>query len=80
MRQQIEARLKDLTSEYERGQAQARQLELQLTSLRETLMRISGAITVLEEFLATPSIAVESEGSADKEPGDKLAVQGGRKL
>jgi predicted nuclease with TOPRIM domain len=57
MRQQIEARLTELRSEYEKGQTQLRQLEHQLTSVRETLLRISGAITVLEEMLS-PSTSV----------------------
>ena len=79
MRQQIEARLKDLRIEYEKGQTQLRQLETQLTSLREALMRISGAIMVLEEFLASPSSTIPSDGqrSADPALGDKLAIQAG---
>ena len=78
MRQQIEARLKDLRSEYEKGQTQLRQLETQLTSVRETLMRISGAIMVLEEVLASPSstTTTEEQRSADLAPGEYPAVQG----
>ena len=77
MRQQIEARLKELRSEYEKGQTQLRQLETQVTSVRETLMRISGAIMVLEEVLACPAstTTTEGQGPADLPPGEKLAVQ-----
>jgi predicted nuclease with TOPRIM domain len=52
MRQQMEARLAALKSEFEKGQTQLRQLESQSSSLRETMMRISGAIMVLEELLS----------------------------
>jgi hypothetical protein len=74
MRQYIEQRLAGLKSEYEKGQTQQRQLETQLTSVRETLMRISGAVMVLEEVLASP---IEGQGSADLPPGEKSAVQAG---
>lgn len=47
VRHQMEARLASLKSEYEKGQMQLRQLE----SVRETMLRISGAIAVLEELL-----------------------------
>jgi hypothetical protein len=42
MSQQIEARLKELRSEYGKGQTQLRQLETQLTSVRETLIAHQG--------------------------------------
>jgi len=77
MRQQIEARLKELRSEYEKGQNQARQLESQLTSTRETLIRISGAIMVLEEVLASPSLTTTpvGQGLADARMGENPAAQ-----
>ena len=55
--QDIEARLNGLKAEYEKGQTAQRQLEQQLGSLRETMLRISGAIHVLEELLS-PSASV----------------------
>jgi hypothetical protein len=78
MHQLIEARLRDLRSEYERGQTHLRLLEAQLTSVRETLIRISGAITVLEEFLTSPSSSITNEGQrpAESSADDKLRVQG----
>ncbi|MHC5824639.1 MAG: hypothetical protein ACYT04_54545 [Nostoc sp.] len=52
MREQLEKRLQALTTEYEAGQKAQANLEAQKASLRETLLRISGAIQVLEEELA----------------------------
>lgn len=50
MNQQLELRLGELKSEYEKGQGRLQQLESELRSLRETMLRISGAIQVLEEI------------------------------
>jgi hypothetical protein len=52
MREQLQSRLIILKREFEVGQAQIQDLERQTTHLRETLLRISGAIQVLEELLA----------------------------
>ncbi|HKP51310.1 MAG TPA: hypothetical protein VJ183_01515 [Chloroflexia bacterium] len=52
MREQIEARLQELRSELESGQKLLGDLEAQQASLRSTLLRISGAMQVLEELLA----------------------------
>ena len=51
MREQLEKRLQALTTEYEAGQKALANLESQKANLRETLLRISGAIQVLEEEL-----------------------------
>jgi predicted nuclease with TOPRIM domain len=61
MREQLQARLEELKREFETGQARLRELEAQEARLRETMLRISGAIQVLEETLA------ESE---DSPPGE----------
>ena len=50
--ERIEARLITLRREYEAGQLKILQAERELTSLRETVLRISGAIQVLEELLS----------------------------
>jgi hypothetical protein len=50
--EQIEQRLKQLKAEYETGQKTLADLEARQVSLRETLLRISSAIKVLEEELA----------------------------
>jgi prefoldin subunit 5 len=44
-------RLNELRSEYQRGQAQLAMLDQRRQDLRDTLLRISGAIQVLEELL-----------------------------
>jgi predicted nuclease with TOPRIM domain len=51
MQQQIQSRLEVLRTEFETGQTKLQQLEIQQSHLRETLLRISGAIQVLEEML-----------------------------
>jgi len=52
MKQQLEQRLQQLKAEYESGQKVLAELETKAANVRETLLRISGAIQVLEEELA----------------------------
>lgn len=52
MRKNLEARLQELKRELEVGTNNLTAIEAQRTSLRETLLRISGAVQVLEEELA----------------------------
>lgn len=51
MREQLTSRLQQLKSEYEAGEKMLAELEQKQRTLRETLLRISGAIQVLEEEL-----------------------------
>jgi hypothetical protein len=51
MRNQLENRLLELKGEFELGQKQLTEYESQTASLRNMLLRISGAIQVLEEEL-----------------------------
>lgn len=51
MREQLENRLKELKTEFEEGQKMLADLEAKQASLKTTLLRISGAIQVLEELL-----------------------------
>jgi len=60
MKQQLEQRLKELKAEYEAGQKALAELENKQTALRSTLIRINGAIQVLEEELSKESIKEES--------------------
>jgi len=68
MREQIEVRLEELKKEFEIGQARMEETERQQAILRETLLRISGAIQVLEEMIApTESAASKAEQPASIE-------------
>ena len=52
MRDRLQGRLARLRDEFARGQEQLIQTEARARELRETLLRIAGAIQVLEEELA----------------------------
>jgi hypothetical protein len=52
MKDQIQTRLDELKQEFESGQQRLAEFEGQAAQLRQTLLRISGAIQVLEEVLA----------------------------
>ena len=69
MKEQLEQRLQSLKAEFESGQKMLADLEAKQTNLRETLLRISGAIQVLEELLAQTQAPVEdnSHSSSDME-------------
>jgi predicted nuclease with TOPRIM domain len=62
LREQLQQRLEELKKEFETGQARLREVEMQEARLRETLLRISGAIQVLEEALAAESDAGADDG------------------
>lgn len=55
MKEQLQQRLRELKAEFESGQKMLADLEAKAANLRETLLRISGAIQVLEELLAQAS-------------------------
>lgn len=52
MQEQLKQRRNQLKQEFETGQKKLQELEIQQAHLREMLLRISGAIQVLEEELA----------------------------
>ncbi|MEN6489321.1 MAG: hypothetical protein ABFD66_10665 [Smithella sp.] len=59
MRQKLEQRLEQLKAEFEAGQKMLTELEAKQANVRETMLRISGAIQVLEEELSgdiTPGV------------------------
>lgn len=73
MREQIEKRLEELRGEYDEGQRMLADLEARQNSLRETLLRIAGAILALEELIQSAGPLAEGGG----EPGgDGEAAQG----
>jgi hypothetical protein len=51
MKRELEARLRELKAEYQKGQGQLVALEQETANLKNTLLRISGAIQVLQELL-----------------------------
>lgn len=65
MRPQLENRLRTLQAEYEAGQKALAHLEAQKALLKETLLRIGGAIQVLQEELETspapPPLATQED-------------------
>ena len=60
MREHLEQRLQELKTEFGKGQHTLQELEQQAATVRQTLLRISGAIQVLEEEL----------GEAEQPDGD----------
>jgi len=71
MRELVQARLAELQREYEQGRARLRELERQKRHLEDQLLRISGAIQVLEEVL-THSSGSEGNGHG-AEPAPAIA-------
>jgi hypothetical protein len=66
MKEQLEQRLTELKAELRNGRKMAADLQRQEVTLKETLLRISGAIQVIEEELekvANPNGAGESENA-----------------
>jgi hypothetical protein len=58
MKEQLEQRLKQLKAEFETGQKMLAELAEKRANLEQTMLRISGAIQVLEELLAADQVAV----------------------
>ncbi len=56
----IDQRLATLRAEYEKGQQQLELLDRQRQDVRDTLLRIAGAIQVLEELQAQPPTAAST--------------------
>ncbi len=63
MKEQLEKRLAELKAEFESGQKVMAELEAKQANLRDTLLRISGAIQILEEEIA--KVSQESEKTQD---------------
>lgn len=57
MKEQLLQRLQQLRSEFEAGQRVLAELDAKKANITETLLRISGAIQVLEEELARQNSA-----------------------
>lgn len=78
----IKHRLESLKAEYEAGQKLLTEYEAKQQNLRETLLRISGAIQVLEEVLAEENselngeVSILSDSPAEMESLGELAASG----
>ena len=72
MEDQLRRRLEDLKKEFETGQARLRELETEQAYTRETLLRISGAIQVLEEALAQEAKPDEEATSLDSPAAEQV--------
>jgi predicted nuclease with TOPRIM domain len=70
VKKQLEKRLAQLKAEFESGQRVMAELETKQANLRDTLLRISGAIQILEEELG--KVDREAENSSDRESSGAL--------
>ena len=61
MKTQVQERLSQLKSEFEKGQHRLQELENETASLKQTLLRISGAIQVLEELQSEVDVSQNGE-------------------
>lgn len=61
MKEQLQKRLQELRAEFESGQKALADLEVKQMNLRNTLLRISGAIQVLEEELVKEDHSVQDD-------------------
>ena len=68
MHEAIEARLAELRAERERGEEMLAELQARQAALRDTLLRINGAIQVLEE------LRQQDGGGADDPPAPSIAA------
>jgi hypothetical protein len=67
MNDQLVIRLKTLEAEFENGKKMLAELEARETALRSSLLRISGAIQVLREFVPRAD-PIEFPEELDKAP------------
>jgi chromosome segregation ATPase len=69
MKEQIEQRLEQLKAEFEQGEKMLVELDAKRATLKETMLRISGAIQALEETLGNDAAGAgeQTERSEEKE-------------
>jgi predicted nuclease with TOPRIM domain len=67
-------RLGELRAEYRAGQKMLAELEAEQANLQQTLLRVSGAIQVLEELLDAPPRDVPSATDPSAEVGTEVGV------
>jgi len=76
MKEQLLKRVEQLRSELESCQRMLAELETKRQNLQQTLLRISGAIQVLEEECAKEPTAGEDGDAIRDEPAPRMAVAG----
>ena len=64
MREQLEKRLDELKTEYDQGEKMISDLDARREQVRQTLLRISGAVQILEELL-------KEEGAVAEKPPEE---------
>jgi predicted nuclease with TOPRIM domain len=72
MKEQLTARLEKLKGEFESGQKMLADLEAKQANLQQTLLRISGAIQVLEELLVQESQPEVEVNESTPRPLEKI--------
>ncbi len=77
MKDQLLQRLTVLKAEFEAGQKMLAELERKQAELRNTLVRISGAVQVLEEELAKAADGPSAVTFDDKEANGPARLNGG---
>jgi predicted nucleic acid-binding Zn-ribbon protein len=70
MEQRLRTRLSELRAEFDSGTQRLRDLDSQVRALQQTLLRISGAIQVLEEELASGAKDDSSLADASHDPAE----------
>ncbi len=75
MKEQLEQRLEALKAEYEAGQKMLAELEAKQAALRDTLLRIAGAVQVLEEELGREDPPPDTAPVATSEDGTRFEVK-----
>lgn len=68
MREQLQERVAALRADFDRGNERIRQLDEEADKLRETLLRLAGAIQVLSEELDRQDAAGDSDGEGVGSP------------
>lgn len=70
MRDKLQARLAELEAEIEIGERRWHEVDLQQARLRETLVRMSGAIQVLRELLEAEQNPAQTGSTPENLPRD----------
>ena len=73
MKDKLQLRLKALQAEYQKGQERLNELEQESSNIQSTMLRISGAIQVLQELIEEKG----DENMIDNFPKEEIINQNG---